>query len=336
MAQPGWYPDPAGAADLYRYWDGAAWTDETRPVPAPPVQAPPPPPPPAPPPGPPPPPRPAPPVAPTSWPQYQPTSPPPPGPPDQATPWSTTSGGATPSSIPTAVVALVAVLVALAGVAGFLIVDGLVDDSGGGGQGSAPDARPSGEAPPVAGEACVAGSPEGGAPVGERMRGGGLTLPTPEGYSAVGFEWAAVIHRFAHRVAVAGREIQAGKWISNYALGGLPRAPYDDLQDAAQTVLGCMAESPSFFESFESRDDLSSEQIEVDGHEAWQITSEIRVDDPGLEVEGDRVSVVVVDTDTPQTYGLLVSVVPIGDERLIKQQANAIKSLEISVDGQVS
>jgi len=24
---PGWYPDPAGVADLYRWWDGVGWTD---------------------------------------------------------------------------------------------------------------------------------------------------------------------------------------------------------------------------------------------------------------------------------------------------------------------
>lgn len=27
--KPGWYPDPAGADDLYRWWDGATWSDAT-------------------------------------------------------------------------------------------------------------------------------------------------------------------------------------------------------------------------------------------------------------------------------------------------------------------
>lgn len=33
-APEGWYPDPAGGAGLQRYWDGSAWSNETRPAPA--------------------------------------------------------------------------------------------------------------------------------------------------------------------------------------------------------------------------------------------------------------------------------------------------------------
>ena len=29
--KPGWYPDPAGHPELYRWWDGARWTDEVSP-----------------------------------------------------------------------------------------------------------------------------------------------------------------------------------------------------------------------------------------------------------------------------------------------------------------
>ncbi len=33
-AQAGWYPDPGGGDDLYRYWDGKAWSAATSPNPA--------------------------------------------------------------------------------------------------------------------------------------------------------------------------------------------------------------------------------------------------------------------------------------------------------------
>lgn len=29
MANPGWYPDPAGAKGVFRYWDGSKWTSQT-------------------------------------------------------------------------------------------------------------------------------------------------------------------------------------------------------------------------------------------------------------------------------------------------------------------
>lgn len=32
MAVPGWYPDPGGHPDRHRYWDGARWSDRTRPA----------------------------------------------------------------------------------------------------------------------------------------------------------------------------------------------------------------------------------------------------------------------------------------------------------------
>lgn len=33
MQQAGWYPDPSGAADVERYWDGVSWSTVTRPAP---------------------------------------------------------------------------------------------------------------------------------------------------------------------------------------------------------------------------------------------------------------------------------------------------------------
>jgi hypothetical protein len=65
--------------------------------------------------------------------------------------------------------------------------------------------------------------------------------------------------------------------------------------------------------------DQGSGAITVGGRDAWRTTAEVRVDDPEVTVKGDVPTVVVVETDWPDEYGLLVSVVPIGAPMLIGQ-----------------
>ena len=75
--------------------------------------------------------------------------------------------------------------------------------------------------------------------------------------------------------------------------------------------------------------ELDSSETVVDGLPAWQLTEEIRIDNPDLEVEGDIAKVVVVDTGDEETYGLFVSVVPIGDQAMIDQQDAAVGKLKV-------
>jgi hypothetical protein len=91
-----------------------------------------------------------------------------------------------------------------------------------------------------------------------------------------------------------------------------------------------MTESPSFYRNFTERTDLDRESIQVDGHDAYSVSSELRIDDPEIQVEGDVARVIVVDTGDEDSFGLYVSVVPIGDQGLINQQDAA--SQELTVD----
>ena len=111
-------------------------------------------------------------------------------------------------------------------------------------------------------------------------------------------------------------------WVSIYGVGGLRRANgFDDVAQAAEVVMTCMASSPDLYADFTGRDDVSSGAIEVDGKDAYQVTADLHVDDPALDVEGDVAQVIVVDTGDAETFGLFITVVPIGDDDLIAQQA---------------
>ena len=69
--------------------------------------------------------------------------------------------------------------------------------------------------------------------------------------------------------------------------------------------------------------------LTVGGADAWETTAEIRVDDPRLSVTGDVASVVVVETGDPETFGVLVSLVPIGDDALVAQQRRQVRQLRL-------
>ena len=119
-------------------------------------------------------------------------------------------------------------------------------------------------------------------------------------------------------------------WVSIYGVGGLRRSNgFDDPAQAAEVVMTCMAQSPDLYSHFTGREDLSSGEITVDGNDAHQITAELRVDDPDLTVEGDVAQVVVVDMGDPDQFGLYITVVPIGNQKLIRQQEAMVDRITV-------
>jgi hypothetical protein len=302
MSGPGWYPDPSGQPKAFRYWDGRSWSHETSPSPY---------------------------VAPPGW---QPT--PQPGP----------HGGPAPSKgsgTKVALILLAVVLIAGAAVAGFFGVRALTDDSSARGETS--ESSPSESDSPSPSEtetddasteppqaitaACTGAAPEGGNRPGAMLRGGGLTVELPDGFEPMEQEAAFT---FADEVVTVARQIEEG-WIAVYALGGVPTsAGFSGPDQAAETVLTCMAASATFYRNLESRTDLASEPITVEGYDGWRITSELRIDDPEIDQEGDHATVIVVETDSPDEYGLFVSVVPLGDQQLVDQQESVVETLQVS------
>lgn len=178
-------------------------------------------------------------------------------------------------------------------------------------------------------EQCTGVRPGDGKPSGGGvLKGGGLTVPIVDGYASEAIY--ASVFTFANDVEVAYKKIEAS-WISIYAVGGVPKNKgYEDPEHAVEVLTQCMTGSSQFYSGFTGRTDLEEGPITVDGHEGYSLVTEVRVETPEVQAEGDQMQVIVVETDDPGTYGLYVSQVTIGMQDLLDLQEQNVK--EITVD----
>lgn len=298
MSTPGWYPDPSGAPGRFRYGDGRAWSQQTTDRP----------------------------------------------------------GGATGGEPPRRRRTLPMIIgaIALALVIGLIIVfvvrqldpgsrpitnDPVPTSSESGWDDSSPTATPSpSKSPsptpsPSASEStrplteCPFGDPHGRAehPADGRVHGGGLSFPRLPGWEddvqTSGVSWA-------YDVGSQSKRLEP-RWFSLVAVGELRRSDgFTAPRQAAESVVQCVASS-SFYSHFESAKDLKAEAAKIDGHDAWWIRTEIRIDDPNVEADGDTVDVIVVDTGNPDTFGMFLGGVTIGDRDLLATLDSTVAGLRV-------
>lgn len=345
MTNAGWYPDPAGAPDTYRYWDGQAWSQMTTTTP--PVgnapQAP------------------QQPQQPPAQPQtvygaVPPVAPPPAGGYGQPQggygqqPWSPSpqqGGGGGNGKVIGIVIAAVLALV-LIGIGGFFGVKALTGDddkddkkadddtsqtTDESGSTDATDEPTDGTSSTVrpTGIQCTGGSPEPAtAPstTATSLTGGGLTVPLPSGYAVE--PRSASAHSFGDSVQVGVKVVIEDKWISEYAVGGLAKAnDFTDPEQAAEVVMQCLTASDLFYEGFTGREDLEREEVTVDGRSGYRITSELRVSDPEVTYGGDQTTVIVLDTGDPDSFGLFLGVVPLGESSYEAELEDTIAAIKV-------
>lgn len=378
MTNAGWYPDPAGAPDTYRYWDGQSWSQMTtshppaaaQPTPQPPQQ----------------PQQPTPPAAaPTQFPPQQPQQPnqggygavPQPQQP-QPTPgygaggfsggpggpgpggypqqqWSPTpsgsSGGGSGKTIGIVIAAVLTLV--LLGVGGFFGVRALTGDDDGDKSANDPtrsessdatessdptdgsdptesstDASSSSTIAPT-GIQCTGGTPKPATDPGKNppaLTGGGLTIPRLGGFTVdIGFSDALP---FADGIIVQYANV-TDNWVTEYAVGGLSKANgFTSTDQAAEIIMQCLTMNDLVYKGFDSRKDQKREAVTLDGMSGYSITSEIRVKDSEVTVEGDVTTVIVLDTGDADSYGVFIGVAPIGDTAKIAQAERVAKSIK--------
>lgn len=334
MTNAGWYPDPAGAPDTFRYWDGQAWSQMTTTQPsggvrpAPETQAPSPPP-----------------AAPTAYGAVPPGPPVPPVPPapspygqQPAQPWSPTApGGAGGGGSKTVVIVIAAVVaLVLLGVAGFFGIRAVTGDDDTDERKAADDSsqeassdQPSSTVKPT-GIQCTGGSPAPAQepdPAAAQLSGGGLSIPRTPAYDlATGDQ---VSFGFADAFVLQYTNVEE-KWISLTGVGALPKANgFDDVATAAEVVMQCLTGSENVYSGFTGRTDTTNEAITLDGKPAYRITAEVRVDTPEVTVEGDLTDVIVVDTGDPAAYGVYIGMAALGHQDLISANEAVIDQIKV-------
>lgn len=298
MSTPGWYPDPGGRPGAYRYWDGRAWSDQTttRPRPA-------------------------------------------PGDPRQG------------SRRGIVLVVVSVVLVIVLAVTGILIARTLTsgarpitdpqpestvsawDDSKPTASPTptpSPSPSPSPSGTPSRRErvSCPSGDPAAVAahPNDGRVHGGKLSFPTVgAGYgpprTKYGLSWF-------YDVASQSQITEPG-WESWFAVGELAVQPgFESPADAAESSMQCVI-NPSWFSDFESRTDVRNEAYALDGRKGWITSAEIRVDNPSISVNGDVVTIMIIDDGRTDRYSGFVSIVPIGDAPRNQLAREALSGLRL-------
>jgi hypothetical protein len=343
VTNAGWYPDPAGAPDTYRYWDGQAWSQMTTTQPsggARPAESP----------------VTPPPAAPTQY-GAVPTPPPPPGQSGGPTPpvppaygggyaqqWSPTPapGGSGGGNKTVVIVIAAVVALVLLGVGGFFGVRALTGDDDNGDRkadDSSSQDQKSDDSEPTEGSSstvkptgiqCTGGSPAPATdpdPAAAELTGGGLSIPRNPAYElATGDQ---VSFGFANAFVLQYTEVEE-KWISLTGVGALPRANgFDDLAVAAEVIMQCLTSSENVYSGFTGRTDTVNEETTVDGKPAYRITAEVRVDTPEVSVEGDLTDVIVVDTGDPASYGIYIGMAALGHDDLISANEAVIDQIKV-------
>lgn len=293
-SQPGWYPDPAGTPQSYRWWDGRAWTNATTQTPSQPGPG---------------------------QPGRQPGRP----------PGRRRTGLWVLLAVVLAVGVLAAFVLPRLGSGTPASGDEPSTTVSGWNETSEPSTPPPStatSAEPTRGGslvACPVGDPSArqSHPVDDRLHGGGLSIARVPRWveEPVGLTWT-------YDLAVQTDEVQQG-WFSLVSVGALSIADgFTTPRQAALGVFDCMASS-GFYEGYTGRTMLSSQAYSVGAASGWRVRGEVYVADQGPAIPGDTLDIVVLNTGSAESLGMFMSAVTIGDTQRAALAQAALESLAV-------
>ncbi|GAA4390235.1 hypothetical protein [Tsukamurella soli] len=206
------------------------------------------------------------------------------------------------------------------------VVVGLVHHGASASVAGAPDAS---TAPSGAGvDSCGLPGTGASAPITDFVTSGPLSFPVSAapGWTAQTYVTYAQSRNAAGLVyPIVGQQWQAGAEI-----GETTFTPTIKAADAATRMVACIAAGAGYKDADPHvANQSAAAAIKVDGVDAAKVTADIRVSRPGLSVEGDHLTVIVVET-APQTY--LLTDTPIGDSGLAAVAQAIADQLRVAKD----
>lgn len=156
---------------------------------------------------------------------------------------------------------------------------------------------------------------------GGRLVGGGLSMQS-RGWTTGGFRTP-----FTYDSSSETRIITTG-WYSTVAIGMIRTEEADSLNRAATMLADCYTSS-DYFRGRTDAKELSTEDLKVDGRDAYKVVREVHVDNvPGIK--GDVVTVVAIDSGAEGGWSFFLSTATIDDTQNQLEVADSLSTVKLA------
>jgi len=297
----GWYPDPGGQPDRYRYWNGTSWSEETSSDPADPAPG-------------------------TPGHRRPATA-------DEHRHYSGVAFGVAALTLVVVVASTVGIIRRVADPDQFGAEVGSAPSAG---AGHSPSAAPDGPSATAGASRSPAATPGVSCPVGKpaelaphpmdgQVHGGRLAMARVPGYSAPGPEY--MLSWMSDTEGIS-QTTEPG-WESIFAVGELQRAgSFGTVRDAAHASMEC-AMRTNWYLHLTGHKSVQDAPTSIDGHTAWILTWQVYDDTPGLSVRGDQLTFVAVDDGRSDAYSMWCGMVPLGDTSRAALDQKVLAQLQV-------
>lgn len=160
-----------------------------------------------------------------------------------------------------------------------------------------------------------------------RIHGGSLSIVQPGGDWQRDDDYARQM-TWAYDVAGADEWVEP-EWLAMVAVGDVRTDDgFGDPKQAADGIMQCIASSV-YYRYYTGSTTLFSKPFRLQGRSGWAIRAQVRVDDPQVQASGDVVEIIALNTGTAGQLSYFAGFVPIGDRNRLAILDNTISGMRV-------